>query len=69
MKRWGIHGLCGLPWLAGCVLALLCVPAVSRGSPAAAEGEHPCVVLDAEEWMRDRPREQSCAVRARSRRS
>ena len=57
VKRWVVQRL--IRWLmaATCVLALLCVPAVSRGSPAAAEGEHPCVVLDAEEWMRDRPRE------------
>ena len=48
MTRWDIHGLTGLPCLAACIAALLCVPAVARGSPAVAEGAHRCVVLDDE---------------------
>ena len=36
-----------------CLLALLCVPAVSRGSPAASDTVLHCVVLDHERWQRD----------------
>ncbi len=48
MQGRGNRGLSGLPFLAGCIVALLCVPAATiSGSPAVAGGEHRCVRLQA----------------------
>ena len=58
MKRRGNRGLSGLPCAAACLVALLCVPAATRGSPAVTGGEHRCVVQHSDEWMRERPRER-----------
>ena len=53
MTRRVIRGLSGLPWLAACLVALLCVPAMSRASPAVTDGGHRCVVLNNEAWLNE----------------
>ena len=56
MDRWIVDRLQVTLTLATWFLALLCLPPANAVSPPA-EGEHRCVVPDAGEWMRDRPRE------------